>query len=91
MGRAGSVYPLEFTPEPLKRAFDNTGEKTMKEHVTKKISERTSSISDAVQISLNDLYLQGYVEGYTDALKLSGEEREQFDKTDSSELDDEGR
>jgi len=24
MGRAGSVYPLEITPELLKRAFDNT-------------------------------------------------------------------
>lgn len=24
MGRAGSVYPLEITPEVLKRAFDNT-------------------------------------------------------------------
>ena len=27
MGRAGSVYPLEITPELLKRAFDNTGER----------------------------------------------------------------
>ena len=27
MGRAGSVYPLEITPELLKRAFDNTVER----------------------------------------------------------------
>lgn len=33
MGRAGSVYPLEITPELLKRAFDNTVERLKTEIV----------------------------------------------------------
>ncbi len=48
----------------------------MGNNITKTIFERIDSISGAIQISLQDLYLAGYRDGYRDALKLPAVESE---------------